>query len=556
MIPITYTPGIDRAHSPVILFAFERALARAEVTMERWEPRQAVTKQEQFILKRLEKRRKLFAFLRRHRHELFDDEFQAELESMYRDTGAGKDPVPPAQLAMALLLQGYLGLSDFDAVEATVLDLRWQMVLGSLGATEPPFSQGALQGFRDRLIAHDMDRRLLERTVELARRTEEFDWKKLPKTLRVAIDSAPLEGAGRVEDTINLLGHAGRKVAECAAGMLDWSTERVCREAGAPLLAESSVKKALDLDWSDPAQKASAARVLAMQLASLQEWIATNLKQELKKPPLKDEVETLVQLINQDLEPDPDGGGMKIRDGVAPDRRVSVEDREMRHGRKSKSKRFNGYKRHIATDLDSGLILSGAITPANRPEDEAAPDLAGDIEKQGLKIDALFIDRGYVKAALVDEVLGRGGEIVCRPWIPRSKRAFTKTAFKINMRDLTITCPAGEVEPIEFGSVTEFDPEACDHCPQRAKCTAAAPGTGRSVNIAEDERLQHRLRKHLATPRGRERLRERVGVEHKLAHLVRRQGRRARYRGVRKNLFDLRRASAIQNLEAIQRKVA
>ena len=540
----------------MILFAFERALARAEVTMERWEPRQAVTKQEQFILKRLEKRRKLFAFLRRHRHELFDDEFQAELESMYRDTGAGKDPVPPAQLAMALLLQGYLGLSDFDAVEATVLDLRWQMVLGSLGATEPPFSQGALQGFRDRLIAHDMDRRLLERTVELARRTEEFDWKKLPKTLRVAIDSAPLEGAGRVEDTINLLGHAGRKVAECAAGMLDWSTERVCREAGAPLLAESSVKKALDLDWSDPAQKASAARVLAMQLASLQEWIATNLKQELKKPPLKDEVETLVQLINQDLEPDPDGGGMKIRDGVAPDRRVSVEDREMRHGRKSKSKRFNGYKRHIATDLDSGLILSGAITPANRPEDEAAPDLAGDIEKQGLKIDALFIDRGYVKAALVDEVLGRGGEIVCRPWIPRSKRAFTKTAFKINMRDLTITCPAGEVEPIEFGSVTEFDPEACDHCPQRAKCTAAAPGTGRSVNIAEDERLQHRLRKHLATPRGRERLRERVGVEHKLAHLVRRQGRRARYRGVRKNLFDLRRASAIQNLEAIQRKVA
>ena len=556
MIPIAYAGRIDRSHPAVILFAFERALARAEVAMERWEPEQAVTRQEQFILKRLEKRRKLFGFLRRHRHEIFDDKFQAELESMYRDTGAGKDPVPPAQLAMALLLQGYVGLSDFDAVEATVLDLRWQMVLGCLGATEPPFSQGALQGFRERLIAHDMDRRLLERTVELAKRTEEFDWKKLPKTLRVAINSAPLEGAGRVEDTINLLGHAGRKVAECAAGMLDWSMERVCLEAGAPLLAESSVKKALDLDWSDPAQKASAARVLAMQLANLQDWIATNLKQELKKPPLKDEIESLAQLINQDLEPDPDGGGMKIRDGVAPDRRVSVEDREMRHGRKSKSKRFNGYKRHIATDLDSGLILSGAITPANRPEDEAAPDLAGDIEKQGLKIDALFIDRGYVKAALVDEVLGRGGEIVCRPWIPRSKRAFTKAAFKINMRDLTITCPAGEVEPIEFGSVTEFDPEACDHCPQRAKCTAAAPGTGRSVNIAEDERLQHRLRKHLATPRGRERLRERVGVEHKLAHLVRRQGRRARYRGVRKNLFDLRRASAIQNLEAIQRKVA
>ncbi len=131
---------------------------------------------------------------------------------------------------------------------------------------------------------------------------------------------------------------------------------------------------------------------------------------------------------------------------------MSVEDAEMRHGRKSKTKRFNGYKRHIATDLDSGLILSGAITPANRPEDEAALGLAGDIAKQGLEIGSLFIDRGYVKATLVDEVLGRGGEIVCRPWVARNKGAFPKAAFRINVRDLTITCPAGEVERIELGA--------------------------------------------------------------------------------------------------------
>jgi hypothetical protein len=297
-------------------------------------------------------------------------------------------------------------------------------------------------------------------------------------------------------------------------------------------------------------------KVLVVELENLKDWLAGNLAQELKSPPLSEEVATLDQLMAQDLEPNPAGGGIKIRQGVAEERRVSIEDGEMRQGRKSKSKRFNGYKRHIATDLDSGLILSGAITPANRPEDEAAPELARDIARQGFAIGALFIDRGYVKAALVDEILGRGGEIVCRPWVPRSRTAFTKAVFKINMRDLTITCPAGEIEPIVFGAVTEFDPEACDHCELRAKCTAAAAGTGRTVNIAEDERLQQRLRKHLATPHGRRRLRERVGVEHQLAHLVRRQGRRARYRGVRNNLFDLRRASAIQNLEAIQRKVA
>ncbi len=556
MNPIAYQPGIDRPHPAVILWAFERASARAEVAMERWRPSAAVTRQEQFILKRLEKRRKLFGFLRRHRLEIFDDAFQAELESMYRESGAGKEPVPPALLAMALVLQGYLGMSDFDAVEASVFDARWQMVLGRLGETEPAFSQGALQAFRDRLIASDMDRRLLERTIELARATREFDWKKLPKTLRVAIDSSPLEGAGRVEDSINLLAHAGRKVVDCAAELLGWTVERVCRDARAPLLAESSVKKALDLDWSDPAQKASAARILAMQLGSLQDWIAKNLKQELKKPPLKDDLDTLAQLIHQDLEPDPDGGGKKIREGVAPDRRVSIEDREMRHGRKSKSKRFNGYKRHIATDLDSDLILAGAITPANRPEEEAAPELQRDIEQMGRGIAELNIDRGYIASPLVDEILGAGGQVVCKPWVARNGKSFAKGDFKLNLRNLTITCPAGEIERIEFGSVIEFDPEACERCRLRAKCTAANAGSGRTVAIAENERLQHKLRKLQKTPTGRAKLRERVAVEHRLAHIGRRQGRRARYRGVRKNLFDLRRACAIQNFETIQRKAA
>ncbi len=524
--------------------------------MERWRPSQTYTKQEQWILKRVEKKRKLFGFLRRHRAELFSDEFQAQLESMYRDTGAGKEPKPPAFLAMVLLLQGFLGVSDGDAVEVTMLDLRWQMVLDCLGATEPAFSQGALQAFRDRLIAHDMDRRLLERTVELARSTKEFDWKKIPKTLRVAMDSAPLEGAGRVEDTINLLAHSARKVVECAAGLLHWTPERVCREARAPLLIGPSVKAALDLEWSDPAQKASAVKSLTVELENLKDWLSTKLAEELTKPPLAEEVATLQQLMNQDLEPDPSGGGMKIREGVAEDRRVSVEDPEMRHGRKSKTKRFNGYKRHIATDLDSGLILAGAITPANRPEEEAAPELQRDIARQGLEIAELNIDRGYVASPLVDQILGAGGDVVCKPWVARNGKSFTKAAFKMNLRDLSITCPAGESERIEFGSVVEFDPEACDHCHLRAKCTAAGAGNGRTIAIAENERLQHRLHKHIATPRGRAKLRERVAVEHKLAHLVRRQGRRARYRGVRKNLFDVRRAAALQNLETIQRKAA
>lgn len=100
----------------------------------RWTPAVELTKQEQFILKRLGKVRTLLPFLRRRRHELFDEAFQAELDAMYRTTGAGKQAVPPALMAMATLLQGYLNVSDAMMVELTTLDLSVQCVLGCLGS--------------------------------------------------------------------------------------------------------------------------------------------------------------------------------------------------------------------------------------------------------------------------------------------------------------------------------------------------------------------------------------------------------------------------------------
>lgn len=525
------------------------------MTIKRWWPRQHVTKQEEALLRRLRKGKKLFAFLREQRHELFDETFQAELDTMYRGSGAGKAARPPALLAMATLLQGYERVSDAEAVERTVIDLRWQMVLDRLGQEGAAFAQDTLREFRERLIRTQMDRRLLERTVEIARRTQAFGWHKLPKDLRVAIDSSPLEGAGRVEDTINLLGHAARNVARCAAELLGWSLEKLASAAGIPVVLESSVKKALDVEWSDPDGKAQALDKLVRQIDSLQRWMQEKLPEQMKQPPLKEHIDTLEQIRGQDLEPDPSGAGKsRIRKGVAAERRVSIEDPQMRHGRKSKSQLFNGYKRHIAIDLDTTLILAGAVLPANRPEGEAAPALKADIDRMQRRIAEAHMDRGYIASPLVDEVLAEGGEVICKPWVARNGELFTKAEFKINMREMTITCPAGEVEHIDLGADIEFDAAACDRCELRAKCTSASPGTGRSVSIAENERLQHRLRKLVATSRGRERLRERVPVEHSLAHIVRRQGRRARYRGTRKNLFDLRRTAAVQNLETIHRR--
>ena len=55
-------------------------------------------------------------------------------------------------------------------------------------------------------------------------------------------------------------------------------------------------------------------------------------------------------------------------------------------------------------------------------------------------------------------------------------------------------------------------------------------------------------------PDGRAKLRERVAVEHALAHVGHWQGRRARYLGTRKNLFDLRRVAVAHNLHIIARQ--
>jgi hypothetical protein len=528
----------------------------ASMAIERWSPAATVSRQEEYILKRCRKKRRLFSFLRENRSELFDDALQQELADMYRDTGAGQEALCPGMMAMALIMQGYLGLSDADAVDASVLDLRWQMVLDRLGATTPAFSQGALFAFRERLIEHDMDRRLLERTAALARATKGFDAKKLPKTLRIALDSSPLEGAGRVEDTINLIGHAARNVVKCAAQLLECKYETVCQKAGIPLLLAPSVKKALDRDWSDKKQKADAVDVLAKQVLSLERWVAGHLAQEVNQPPLDKLLAVLHQLMEQDLEPDPDGGGVRIIEGVAKDRRISVEDGEMRHGRKSKSKRIDGYKRHVATDLDSQAIVACAVTPANQPEHEAFPALKSDIDAQGIRISEAHFDRGYMGSSTVQQLEREGAEIVCKPWKTKKADLFSKEDFDLDLRSKTITCPVGQTEAIEFGKMVQFDADVCDVCPVRKKCTTAAPGSGRTVNILEDERLQKRLRTMSASKSGRQRFRERVPVEHRLAHIGQRQGRRARYVGTRKNLYDLRRAAIIQNLESVQRNAA
>jgi DDE family transposase/transposase-like protein DUF772 len=510
-----------------------------------WRPPAEPSPAELAVIKAV-RRAKLFVFLRLHRHELFDEQFQAELAQAYADSPKGQPPVPPARLALATILQAYTGVSDDEVIEATVMDRRWQLVLDCLGAEEPPFSKGTLVGFRKRLIEKNLDRRLIERTVELAARTGGFG----ARALRAALDSSPLWGAGRVEDTLNLMGHALRKALGVIAVLQGRGqaagTAIVAAQAGVPQLAASSLKAALDADWDDLAARDHALAEVLGLLDRVDAFVAGQAGDEAAAAVAA----TARQVRDQDI--DLTGLAPALRRGVAKDRRISVEDAEMRHGRKSRSMLFDGYKRHVIRDLDTGLVPAVGITPANAPEASVAGDVVADLEAAGWHLSELHIDRAYLSSALVRD---RGPDlaIFCKAWRVRNASGrFAKDQFTLDFAAGQLTCPAGVSMPFEPGRTVRFPAGTCAACPLQARCTASS--NGRSVSIHPDEALLAELRRRQQTPDGRAKLRERVAVEHTLAHVGHWQGRRARYRGTRKNLFDLRRVAVVHNLHVIARQ--
>jgi transposase len=509
-----------------------------------WQPAAALSDAEATIVRRV-RRAKLFVFLRQQRHQIFDVAFQEELATMYAELPKGQPPVPPARLALATILQAYTGASDAEAVEACVMDRRWQLVLDCLECADAPFSTGTLVAFRERLIAADLDRRLIARTVEVAAQTKGFGHQQL----RLALDSSPLWGAGRVEDTLNLLGHALRKAVGMIARHQGREVAQVTAAAGAPVLGTTtSLKAALDVDWDEPASRPWALGVVLEALTAVEQYVAEQPASPAQQAATA-AVGVAAQVAAQDVAPDA-AGRPQLRRGVARDRRISVEDGQMRHGRKTARQLVDGYKRHVGRDLDSGLVRAVGLTAANAPEASVTAALAADLACQPVHLSELHIDRAYLASHLVRE---RADDltIYCKAWPVRNGAYFAKTAFTLDWAAGRLHCPAGAALPFSLGTTVHFPAVLCGSCQLQARCTPSSHG--RSVHIHPDERLLAELRQRQQTAAGRAALRERVGVEHTLAHVGHWQGDRARYLGQRKNLFDLRRMAVVSNLHDLMR---
>lgn len=525
-----------------------------------WNPPVELSADEERVL-RLCKKQKLWSFFRLHRDLILDETTRKELRDLCPEHGPGSDGVAPEQLALGLLLQVAVGASDQEVPALTALDARWQVVLGCLGAREAAFSQGTVFNFRERVRQSGLLGRMLDRTVAVARETKGFSHRRL----RGIFDSSPLVGAGRVEDTFNLLGRALSELVEVAASESAREASDLADELEISVVTASSVKAVLDVDWRKPEARSEALRELIEQFERIQRWLRSEFDAaKLASPPLAEHVATVRRIIEQDTDSDPeppdvDGSGgeaVKVRNGVPKDRLVSLSDRDMRHGRKSKSKRFNGYKRHVAADADvPGLISSVCMLPANRPERDAAEPMVSALQKK-FELTQLQIDRGYLTAPVVVHLRDSGVDVVSKPPAQRNGERFAKSEFKLDFSARTATCPAGQVAPIAPNNMVSFPAQTCHACPIRTSCITDENKRGRQLRLHAQEKWYREMAAELATSEGRAKRRERTTVEHVLARVSAIQGNKARFKGLEKNEFHLQAVAIVNNLYVLDGLIA
>ena len=532
-----------------------------------WEPAVELTEEEENLLK-LCKKQKLWEFLREYRGQLLDEEMRKELAAVYRPSGRGPAPVAPEQLALAMLLQVAFGVADHEVPTLTVADRRWQMILDCAGATEPAFSQGTVFNFRERMRKNGLMPRLLEKTVELARETKGFSHKRL----RALIDSSPIVGAGRVEDTINLLGRAIHQLVEVAAHEAEEDLETLTSELSLSIFGSPSVKAALDVDWRLPTAKSSALNELLGQFHRVQEWLRTHFDAAaLAAPPLAEYIRTVERVIEQDTEPEPtsppegeegmsergaqagpaDGPTMPVRrqitKGTSPDRLISISDQDMRFGRKTTTKVFAGYKRHVLVDADvPGLICDVEIVPGNKREYEAAKPLLDRARERDYQIQELQADRGYLPSEEVNKLHEQGVSVVSKPPTPRRTGRYTKYDFDVDFEAKTAVCPEGVTIPLKLESVMAVPIHHCRACPSQAACLSPK-ATQKKLRLHPKEQWFRQMGQDMSTSTGRAKRRQRIPVEHALGRVSSIQGNKARFRGLEKNQFDLERTAIINN---------
>jgi hypothetical protein len=500
-------------------------------------------------------RQSFYGFMAAQRGVLFRDEDFAQLYC----AANGRPSVPPSLLATALVLQTFERVSDEEAKQRADYDLRWKVALG-IAVDERPFAKSTLQEFRAQLVIHEEQRALFQQSLQLAKRQGYFQGKR---RLRVALDTTAILGRGAVKDTYNLLADGIVQVLRVLA-----------QQAGQPLVAwaeqagygcyvgPQSVKGQAAINWDEPqAQRqflqgivADADRVLELVRHARSGWEEGSPEDQA----LVEAAGLLSRLLLQDIERRADGPA--LRQGVAPDRVVSVHDPEMRHGRKSKAKRFDGHKGALAVDTESQLITAVTALPGNAADHEQALALVEQSEAAtACPVAETMGDCAYGDGATRRAFADAGRDLIAKVPAVTNQGRFPKTQFAIDLGEGICTCPAGEttndLRPAAGGGGTfHFPATVCAVCPLRAQCVRGKGG--RTVHLHPQEGLLQAAREFQASAAFGEYRRLRQGAEHRIARLVQLGIRQARYFGGAKTLFQLCMAAAVANLTLLAYRAA
>ena len=479
-----------------------------------------------------------------------DEDFAA----LYRED-FGRPSVPPSQLAVALLLQAHDSVSDEEAIARSAFDLRWKVALG-LELDEKLCAKSTLQRFRAQLVLHEATGRIFDRGVEACRSAGLLK----RTTLSAAIDTTPILGRGAVRDTYNLVSDGIRHVVDEACRLKGWEREEIVESEGLSRHFAASFKGSLEVDWSDAeerravvAQLVADARVtLSLGTRALRGYA----KDASPTQALREAQRLLAQLLVQDIDEDPeDGGGPQVRRGTAKDRIVSTTDPEMRHGHKSHSKGFEGYKAAIVAETESGVILATDVRAGNVHDREgAAPLVAEAAERSGQTLEEVLGDTAYGDSETRKSIEALGAEVIAKAPPGTRKGMFDRTNFRVDRSRGVARCPAGK-RSMRRDAISGDDPgwryvfsrKDCRPCPLRTKCTKSR-AAARVLQITEKTEALWHLRKQQKTKRFRRRYRKRVVVEHRIGRMVQLGVRQAKYFGKAKTGFQVALVATVANL--------
>ena len=292
-----------------------------------------------------------------------------------------------------------------------------------------------------------------------------------------------------------------------------------------------------------------------------------------------DAAELLGQLLLQDVQrggtsgvagDDDADGEVSLKEGVSKDRMVSVHDPQMRHGHKSKRKRFDGHKVAIVVDTETQLITAVDVLPGNAPDNLGALELVEQSEASaGVPVVEAMGDTAYGDGGTRQVFADAGRRLVARvPGRPNRKH-FPKEDFLIDLVAGTCTCPAGQITRtiVPAGKRTDgtgtthrlqafrFEAAVCWACPLRSQCIAAKGRKGRQVLIHPQEALLQEARALQQSADYDQYRRRRVVAEHRLARLEQLGIRQARYFGRVKTKFQLYLAATVANLTLLANQI-